>query len=73
MTCDGLAGGDLVHFQVNFPNSMSKAVSYTQNPSSSAYTQDWDLYTWDELITSISQVGKPLHEIEEDLSRMYLI
>ncbi len=30
---------------------------YTQNPGSSAYTQHWVLYTWDELIMSISQVG----------------
>ncbi len=40
---------------------------YTQNPGSSAYTQHWVLYTWDELIMSISQIGKPLHEFEEDL------
>ncbi len=35
---------------------------YTQNPSFSAYTQHWVLYTWDELMMSISQVGtcKPL-------------
>ncbi len=39
----------------------------TQNPGFSAYTQHWVLYTWDELIMSISQVGKPLHEFEEDL------
>ncbi len=45
----------------------------TQNPGFSAYTQHWVLYTWDELIMSISQVGKPLHEFEEDLSRCYLI
>ena len=47
--------------------------SYTQNPGSSAYTQHRVLYTWDQLIMSISQVGKPLHELEEDLSRSYLI
>ncbi len=37
---------------------------FTQNPGSSAYTQHWVLYPWDELIISISQVhevGKPLH------------
>ncbi len=47
----------------------------TQNPGFSAYTQHWVLYTctWDELIMSISQVGKPLHELEEDLSRSCLI
>ncbi len=45
----------------------------TQNPGFSAYTQHWVVYTWDELIMSISQVGKPLHEFEEDLSRSYLI
>ena len=37
---------------------------YTQNPGSSAYTQHWVLYNQDELIMSISQVGKPLHELE---------
>ncbi len=47
--------------------------SHTQNPSLSAYTQHRVLYTWDELIRSIFQVGKPLHEFEEDLSRSYLI
>ena len=41
----------------------------TQNPGSSVYTQHWVLYTWDEHIMSISQVGKPIHEFEEDLSR----
>ncbi len=45
----------------------------TQNPGFSAYTQHWVLYTWDVLIMSISKVGKPLHEFEEDLSRSYLI
>ena len=38
--------------------------SSTQIPGSSAYTQHWVLYPWDELIISISQVhevGKPLH------------
>ncbi len=49
------------------------AMYITQNPGFSAYTQHWVLYTWDELITSISQVGWPLHEFEEDLSRSYLI
>ena len=34
---------------------------YTQNPGFSAYTHHWVLNTWDELIMSISQVGKPLH------------
>ena len=47
--------------------------SHTQNLGSSAYTQQWVLYTWDELIMSISQVGKLLHELEEDLSRSCLI
>ncbi len=46
---------------------------YTQNPGFSAYTQHSVLYTWDELLMSISQVGKPLHESEEGLSRGYLI
>ncbi len=46
---------------------------FTQNPGSSAYTQQWVLYTWDDLIISISQVGKPLHEFEEDLSRSSFI
>ncbi len=46
---------------------------HTQNPGFSAYTQHWVLYTWYELIMSISQVCKPLHEFEEDLSRSYLI
>ena len=46
---------------------------HTQNPGSSAYTRNWVLYTWDKLIMSISQVGKPLHEFEEDLSRSYLM
>ena len=45
----------------------------TQNPSFSAYTQQRVLYTWDELIMSIFQVGKPPHEFEEDLSRSYFI
>ncbi len=45
----------------------------TQNPGFSAYTQHWVLYTWDELTLSISQVVKPLHEFEEDLSRGSLI
>ena len=40
---------------------------------SSAYTQHWVLHTWDELIMGISQVGRPLHEFEEDLGRGYLI
>ncbi len=39
-------------------------LSYTQNPGSSTYTQQWVLYTWDELILSISQVAKPLHEFQ---------
>ena len=46
---------------------------YTQNPGSSVYTQHWVFYTWDELIISISQEGKPLHKFEEDLSRSSLI
>ena len=46
---------------------------YTQNPGSSAYTHHWVLYTWDELIISSSQVGEPLHEFEEYLSRSSLI
>ena len=46
---------------------------YTENPRSWAYTQHWVLYTWDELIMSISQVRGPLHDLEEDLSRSYLI
>ncbi len=51
-----------------------QSTHFTQNPGFSAYTQHWVLYTWDELIMSISQVlGKPLHEFEEDLSRSYLI
>ena len=37
---------------------------YTRNPGSSAYTQHGVLYTWDRLIMSISQVGKPLHELD---------
>ncbi len=45
----------------------------TQIPGSSAYTQHWVLYAWNELIMSISQVGKPPHGFEEDLSRSYLI
>ncbi len=43
----------------------SRLLSYTQNPSSSAYTQLWVLYTWDELVMRISHVGKPLHELED--------
>ncbi len=53
--------------------SITGKMVYTQNPSFSGYTQHWVLYTWDELIMSISQVGKPLHEFEEELSRSYLI
>ncbi len=49
-----------LHFQ-HVLNFFSKGI-YTQNPGSSAYTQHWVLYTWDQLIMSISQVGKPLHE-----------
>ena len=52
---------------------LSPLDAVTQNPGFSAYTQHWVLYTWDELIMSISQVGKPLHELEEDLSRSSLI
>ena len=47
--------------------------SFTQNPGFSAYTQHWVLHSWDELIMSISQVGKALHEFEEILSRSYLV
>ncbi len=49
------------------------AEPFTQNPGFSGYTQHWVLYTRDELIMSLSQVGKPLHEFEEELSRSYLI
>ncbi len=52
---------------------LSSHFTNTQNPGFSAYTQHWVLYTWDELTLSISQVGKPLHEFEEDLSRSSLI
>ncbi len=52
---------------------LQRVQQYTQNPGFSTYTQHWVLYTWDELIMSISQVGKPLHEFKEDLSRSYLI
>ncbi len=50
-----------------------KNIWYTQNAGSPAYTQHWVLYTWDEHIMSISQVGKPLYEFKEDSSRSYLI
>ncbi len=47
--------------------------THTESSGSSACTQHLVLYTWDELTLSISKVGKPLHEFEEDLSRSSLI
>ena len=50
----------------NIVGTLKGLSPYTQNPGFSAYTQHWVLYTWDELTISISQVGKPLHEFDED-------
>ncbi len=58
------------NFMPKLSNEMGGILN-TQNTGSLAYTQHWVLYTWDELIMSISQVEEPLHELEEDLSRSY--
>ncbi len=36
-----------------------------QNHGSSAYTQHWVLYTWNELIMSISQIAQEADLVEE--------